>query len=52
MSLVFSFSCSGPKHEKISSVLYVFVMLVKQQEQNIEFIVVSPIPRTQMDLSK
>ena len=36
--------------KKISSVLHVFVMLVKHQEQNIEFIVVSPIPHTQMDI--
>ena len=38
--------------KKILSVLYVFVMLIKQQEQNINFIVVSPISRTQMDLSE
>ena len=37
--------------KNISSVLYVFVMLVKQQEQNIEFTIVSPISCNQMDLS-
>ena len=36
--------------KNILSVLYAFVMLVKQQEQNIEFTVVSPISHTQMDI--
>ena len=38
--------------KKIPSVLYVFVMLVKHKEQNIEFIVVNPISCTLMDLSE
>ena len=38
--------------KNIPSVLHVFVMLVKHQEQSIKFIVVSPISRTQMDLSE
>ena len=38
--------------KNILSVLYVFVMLVKQQEQNIEFTIVIPISRTQMDISE
>ena len=50
MSLVFSFSCSGPKHEKYYERTYVFVMLAKPKEKSIEFTVVSPISHNQMDL--
>ena len=50
MSLVSFFSALDLNMKNISSVLYVFVMLIKHQEQSIEFIVVSPISRTQMDI--
>ena len=51
MSLVFSFRALDPNMKNILSVLYVFVMLSKPKEQSIEFTVVSPISRNQMDLS-
>ena len=52
MSLVFFFHALDLNMKNIISVLYVFVMLVKQQEQNIKFTIVSPIFCTQMDLSE
>ena len=35
--------------KNILSVLYVFVMLIKHQEKNIQFIVVSPIPHNPLE---
>ena len=50
MSLDSLFRALDLKMKKIPSVLYVFFMLIKQQEQNIEFNIISPISHTQMDL--
>ena len=52
MSLVFSFSCSRPKHEKDFECPLCLCHALNPKEQTIEFIVVSPISRNQMDLSE
>ena len=52
MSLVFSFLCSGPKHEKDFVYLMSLSCSLNTKEQSIDFIVVSPISRNQMDFSE
>ena len=52
MSLFFFFHALNLNMKKIPSVLYAFVMFVNTKEKSIQFTVVSPISRNQMDLSE